>query len=280
MHTKKSVTVGCIQTNTGTDLESNLRNVKVLLDQARRSGAEMLLTPENVDVMLEGRARTHEYAQPEQEHTALHTFQQYAQELECWLLVGSLSVKSVGGKVYKRSYMLDCQGVIQARYDKIHMFDVSLSQEETHRESATYEAGDRAIVVQTPWGGLGMTICYDVRFARLYRDLAHTGAVMMSVPSAFTVPTGSAHWHVLLRTRAIETGSYVFAPAQCGMHANGRRTYGHSIIIDPWGKILAEAQNTIGFLTATLDLTRVTEVRRQLPCLQHDRQYSSTYLHQ
>lgn len=274
MQIRRYFTVGCIQTNTGTDLETNLKDIKVYLEQVCSAGAEMVMTPENVDIMLDGKDRMHAYAPLEGDHTALQTFQLYAEEFECWLLVGSLTVRSEDGKVYKRSYMLDKEGRIRARYDKIHLFDVSLSPEETHRESMVYEAGDRAVLVETPWGILGMTICYDVRFARLYRDLAQCGAVMMSVPSAFTVPTGKAHWRVLLRTRAIETGSYIIAPAQCGIHENGRRTYGRSMVVDPWGEVIAEAGDHNKYITATIDPVRVAEVREQIPSLQHDREYS------
>jgi predicted amidohydrolase len=173
-----------------------------------------------------------------------------------------------------RSFLIDPKGAVRARYDKIHMFDVDLGKGEVYRESKSYAAGTKAVTARLPWGRLGMTVCYDLRFPQLYRALAQEGADFLSVPSAFTRPSGSAHWHVLLRARAIETGCFVFAPAQCGVHEGGRKTYGHSLIVDPWGEVLADGGNEPGFITARIEPERVIEARRRIPSLDHDRRFS------
>ena len=183
------------------------------------------------------------------------------------MLAGSLIVKVEQDRCANRSFLITPDGEIAARYDKIHMFDVDLEGGESYRESRTYRPGDEAIVADLPWGMLGMTVCYDMRFPHLYRQLAQAGASFLSVPAAFTRPTGRAHWHTLLRARAIETQCFVFAPTQCGEHPSGRKTYGHSIIIDPWGEILAEAGEAPEVITATIDPTRIAEVRGQVPSL-------------
>ncbi|HYD99546.1 MAG TPA: carbon-nitrogen hydrolase family protein, partial [Alphaproteobacteria bacterium] len=178
------------------------------------------------------------------------------------------------GRVANRLFVIDPQGEIRARYDKIHMFDVDLAGGESYRESATFRPGEQAVLAQTPWGGLGMTVCYDLRFPHLYRALAQAGARLLAVPAAFTVPTGRAHWHVLLRARAIETGCFVIAPAQTGTHDAGRQTYGHSLIVDPWGEVLADGGGEPGFVTADLDLGRIDEARGMVPALRHDRPFA------
>lgn len=190
------------------------------------------------------------------------------------MLAGSLIVKVEQDRCANRSFLITPDGEIAARYDKIHMFDVDLEGGESYRESRTYRPGDEAIVADLPWGMLGMTVCYDMRFPHLYRQLAQAGASFLSVPAAFTRPTGRAHWHTLLRARAIETQCFVFAPAQCGEHPSGRKTYGHSIIIDPWGEILAEAGEAPEVITATIDPTRITEVRGQVPSLSSNPEFS------
>lgn len=194
------------------------------------------------------------------------------------MLVGSVAVRldEAGGDedmLANRSLLISDKGEVVARYDKIHMFDVDIEGGESHRESETYRPGGQAVMAATPWGGLGMTVCYDLRFPYLYRSLAQAGAHFLSVPAAFTRVSGRAHWHVLLRARAVETGCYVFAPAQCGDHANNRQTYGHSLIIDPWGKILAEAGEKPSVITADIDPSRVAAVRAMIPALEHDREF-------
>ncbi|MBU0800194.1 MAG: carbon-nitrogen hydrolase family protein, partial [Alphaproteobacteria bacterium] len=178
-----------------------------------------------------------------------------------------------GVKIANRSLLFDAHGDIAAMYDKIHLFDVDLPTGEKHRESDVVEPGTRAVVADTPWGGVGMTICYDVRFAYLYRALAQQGAKIITVPAAFTVPTGRAHWETLLRARAIETGSYIIAPAQCGSHQGGRATYGHSLVVSPWGEVIADGGDAPGITVATLDMNAVDTVRNAIPALTHDREF-------
>jgi len=270
----RSLTVACIQVNAGTDYDTNLNATGALIRQAHGDGAAFIATPENVSLLVLGRKKVLANALPEESHPALPFFRDIAAELGIWLLVGSLAIKLDEETVANRSYLLDDGGRIVSRYDKIHMFDVDLEGGESYRESAIYQPGNRAVTVQTPWTQVGMTICYDVRFAYLYRALAQAGAEILTVPAAFTVPTGTAHWHVLLRARAIETGCFVLAPAQCGEHDEGRRTYGHSLIIDPWGQVLAEASgDQPGVISATLDLDRVQACRAMVPALTHDRRF-------
>jgi predicted amidohydrolase len=215
-----------------------------------------------------------EKARPEAEHPAIPAFSALAAELGVWLLIGSLQIKLDAVTCANRSFLFDDCGRVVARYDKIHMFDVDLQGGESYRESKTFRPGDRAVIADTPWGKVGLTVCYDLRFAYLYRALAQAGASFLTVPSAFTVPTGQAHWHTLLRARAIETGSFVFAPAQCGGHAEGRKTYGHSLIVAPWGEVLADGGEAPGVITADIDPAKVAEARSMIPALTHDRRFS------
>jgi predicted amidohydrolase len=266
------VTVACIQVSAGPEVEPNIEATSTLIRRARDAGAEFILTPE-VTLMIEPR-REPKFAKAEDEATpkGIAAFQALARETGAWLLAGSLVVKIPGeDRLANRSYLFDPAGTIVARYDKIHMFDVDLANGESYRESKQFRPGETAILAETPWGRLGLTICYDLRFPALYRALAQAGARMLSIPSAFAVPTGQAHWHTLLRARAIETGCFVLAPAQTGTHDGGRRTYGHSLIVDPWGTVLADGGEEVGFVTAELDLTRVDEARNAVPSLGHDR---------
>ena len=269
------VTVACIQVSAGRDVEPNIASVGNLVRRARDAGAEFILTPENV-LMLEPK-REPKFAKAEDEANpkGIAAFQDLARETGAWLLAGSLAVKVPGeDRLANRSYLFDPQGGIVARYDKIHMFDVNLANGESYKESSQFRPGNTAVLAETPWGKLGMSVCYDLRFPALYRALAQAGARLISIPSAFTVPTGEAHWHTLLRARAIETGCFVLAPAQTGTHAEGRRTYGHSLIVDPWGKILADGGEDTGFVTAELDLSRIDEARAMVPSLGHDRPWT------
>lgn len=272
-----SFTVACIQTNSGREIAPNIAAVSELVRGARARGADLITMPENV-TMLEPKGHLlRQKASPVDAdgngHPALDAFRELAAETGAWLVVGSLMVKleGDGDMVANRSYLLDGKGAIKAWYDKIHMFDVDLGGGESYRESAVYEPGDTAVVAPTPWGNLGMTVCYDVRFAALYRALAQAGADFLTVPAAFTRTTGKAHWHVLLRARAIETGCYVFAPAQCGTHAEGRETFGHSLIIDPWGEVLADGGEDVGITMAEIDPAKVADARRRVPSLNHGR---------
>jgi predicted amidohydrolase len=252
----------------------NLAAAGDLVRRARDAGAALIALPENVSLIVQGRAAVLANARSEAEHPGLPFFRELAIETGAWLLVGSLHVLVADNLAANRGYLFDPEGRIAATYDKIHMFDVDLAGGESYRESATFRPGDQAVVAPTPWGALGMTICYDVRFPQLYLDLARAGAEMLSVPAAFTVPTGRAHWHVLLRARAIETGSFVIAPAQCGSHDGGRRTYGHSLIVSPWGEVRADGGEQPGIIVADIDLAEVDEARRMVPSLRHGRTYA------
>ena len=267
--------LACIQTSSGNDMAANIAAASALVREARAANADLIALPECVAMMEVGRANIVAAAATADAHPALAAFRALAAELGVWLLAGSLTVDLGEDRVANRSFLLDGHGGIVAWYDKIHMFDVDLAGGESYRESTTYRPGASAVVAATPFGGLGMTVCYDLRFPQLYRALAQAGAELLAVPSAFTRQTGAAHWHVLLRARAIETGAYVFAPAQCGTHPNDRATYGHSLIVDPWGEVLADGGEEPGFVIAGIDPARVAEARRSLPSLRHDRAYAA-----
>lgn len=267
--------LACVQVNAGNDMAANIEASSALARAARADGADFIAFPECVAMMEMGRERVLAKAAPEDSHPALAAFRALAAETGAWLLAGSLSIRLDGDRVANRSCLIDETGRVRASYDKIHMFDVDLDGGESYRESATYRPGTAAALAETPWGLLGMTVCYDLRFPQLYRSLAQAGAVLLSVPSAFTRPTGAAHWEVLLRARAIENAAYVFAPAQCGTHPHGRATWGHSLIVDPWGVVLADAGEAPGYVIAEIDPARVTEVRRSLPSLAHDRPWAA-----
>lgn len=264
----------CIQVNASNDMDANIQAAAALACDARAAGARLVLMPENVSMMEWGSRNIIAKAQPEDGHKALAAFQELARETGLWLHCGSLAVLLENGRVANRTLVLDPRGDIVARYDKIHMFDVDLGGGEAYRESATFEPGDRAVSVGLPWGRLGLSICYDLRFPHLYRGLAKAGADFLAVPAAFTKTTGKAHWHVLLRARAIETGCFVFAPAQCGTHVGGRETFGHALIVSPWGQVLADGGEQPGFIMAEIDTDEVDDARRKVPSLVHDRTYS------
>jgi predicted amidohydrolase len=267
--------VACIQNTADRDIAPSMAVVSDLVRRARDAGAAFITTPEVVSLIESNRAATLAKSFVEEEHPALAAFQELARETGAWMLAGSLTVKVEPERVANRSLLIDPTGAVVGRYDKLHMFDVTLADGESYRESRTYRPGDAAVVAPTPWGPLGMTICYDMRFPQLYRDLAHAGAAMFTVPSAFTRPTGKAHWHVLLRSRAIENGCFVIAAAQTGVHPTGRKSYGHSLIVDPWGEVLADGGEDVGFITADLNLARIAECRGMVPSLQHDHPYKA-----
>ena len=275
----------CIQFTAGPDPEPNLREVTQLIRRARDAGAELIMTPE-VSNFIESGKRRRDKARPEAEDPFLAGMRDLARETGTWILVGSLVIDPAGEpgadpgeeRLANRSFLIDAQGGIVARYDKIHMFDIDLPGGESYRESNAYRPGGGTVVAETPWGRLGMTVCYDVRFPHLYRALAQAGADFLAVPSVFTVPTGKAHWHVLLRARAIENGCFVFAPAQWGEHAGGRLSYGHSAIVDPWGEILADGGEEPGIITARIEPERIAKARRTVPSLQHDRPFTAPEL--
>jgi deaminated glutathione amidase len=270
----KAFKAACIQNNAEPDILPNIQAVDQLVRAAHAAGAEFVLTPENVTCIEDGPERSLAKALPEAEHPALPHFTALARELRIWLLLGSLTIKLSASKVNNRSYLIDPEGRVAARYNKLHLFDVQLREGEMYRESTTVEPGDRALLAETPWGLLGMTVCYDLRFPQLYRALAQAGGGLLSIPSAFTKTTGKAHWHVLLRARAIENAAYVLAPAQCGQHAGGRKTFGHSLIVDPWGEVLADAGEMPGYILAEIDPAKVAEARRMIPSLEHDRPFT------
>lgn len=265
----------CVQLNAGTEIAANLKTAAGLVRRARDAGADLIALPENATMVVQGRAKVLERARPEPDHPAIPTFADLARETGALLLVGSLAIRLTDDRVANRSYLFGPDGDIVATYDKIHMFDVDLPGGESYRESATFQPGNRAVLAPTPWGGLGMTICYDLRFAHLYRALAQSGATILAVPAAFTRRTGQAHWHTLLQARAIETGCFVIAAAQTGTHDEGRQTFGHSLIVAPWGEVLADAGEEVGVATADLDMARVAEARRAVPAITHDRAFRS-----
>jgi len=266
-------TVACIQINSGDDMAANVATAGAMISDAAARGASLVLMPENVTVMAWGRAAISERARPEDAHPGLAAFRGLAKDLGIWICVGSLSIPLPSGKIANRAFLLSPSGDIAARYDKIHMFDVDLGKGERYAESATFEPGEAAICADLPWGRLGLTICYDLRFPHLYRHLAQAGADFIAVGSAFTKVTGEAHWHVLLRARAIETGCFIFAPAQTGTHT-GRQTYGHSLIINPWGEIIAEAGDSPGVIAAKIDPAEVAKARARVPAIHLERPFA------
>jgi predicted amidohydrolase len=263
-----------VQMCSGRSIERNLIEATRLVREAADKGAEYVLTPEVTTLMELDRARLFLETKPEEGNAALAHFRALARELGIWLHVGSMGVLVKPDKIANRSFLIGPTGAIAARYDKIHMFDVDLPGGETYRESRSFEPGDKAVVADLPWGRLGLTICYDMRFPGLYRTLAKAGARLIAVPAAFTVPTGRAHWHVLLRARAIENECFVLAAAQAGEHENGRKTYGHSLIISPWGEILAEGDGVHpSVILSDIELKAVDEARSRVPSLDHDRPF-------
>lgn len=266
--------VACVQNCADDDLSQNLAETEALVRAARASGADLICLPENFALIQASDALLLAGAHSAETHPAIPRFCALARELGAWILLGSLSIKVASGKLNNRSYLIDASGRIGAQYDKIHLFDVNLKGGESYRETATVEPGDRAVVTRTPWGLLGLSVCYDLRFPYLYRALAQAGARYLAIPAAFTRTTGQAHWHLLVRARAVETGSFVFAPGQCGVRRSGRATYGHSLIVDPWGRVLADGGDAPGFIVADIDPGKVDEVRRMIPALRHDRVFT------
>ena len=264
----------CVQLRSSDDVAENIRSTAQLVREAAVRGATFIATPENTTLMAPDGGAKLAHSYDEAHDPALPIFSALAKELNIWLLIGSLAIKVSETKTANRSFLFSPDGAITARYSKIHLFDVALESGETYKESNTVAGGGEAVVADTALGLLGLSICYDVRFPQLYRRLAQRGAFLFTVPSAFTVPTGQAHWHVLLRARAIENGAFVVAPAQGGLHANGRKTYGHSLIVSPWGEILAEAGTDPGVILAEIDPALSAQARTKVPNLQHDRVFT------
>jgi len=263
-----------VQMRTGLNPRDSLEQGRHLIREAARAGANYVQTPEVTNMMQTGRAGLFEHLRREEDDESLKAYRALATELGIHLHIGSMAVQATPERAANRAFLISPGGDVLATYDKIHMFDIDLPNGETYRESANYQPGETAVISDLPWGRIGITICYDVRFPALYRALAEAGASFLTVPSAFTQKTGEAHWHTLLRARAIENGCYVFAAAQGGTHENKRSTYGHSLIVDPWGVVIAEAKGTDpGFIIAEIDAAKVKEARSTVPSLQHGRRF-------
>jgi deaminated glutathione amidase len=265
--------VGLVQMRSGVDPPANLAAALASVEAAADAGADYVLTPEMTNIMEIKREKLFAAIADEEHDPTLAALRAAARKLSIFVHIGSLAVKVSADKAANRSFLIDRRGDVVARYDKIHMFDVDLANGESYRESRSYRAGDLAVVADLPWGRLGVTVCYDLRFPALYRALAEAGASFLSIPAAFTKQTGEAHWHVLMRARAIENGCFVFAAAQGGKHENGRETFGHSLVVDPWGQIIAEAGTEPGVIVAEVDPAQVAAARSRIPSLLNGRRF-------
>jgi deaminated glutathione amidase len=274
MSTDRSFTAAMVQMRTGLMPEPSLAQASRLIREAAAQGADYVQTPEVSNMMQLNRAALFEHLQREEDDASLKAYRALAAELKIHLHIGSLALRFSEEKAVNRSFLIGPEGNILASYDKIHMFDIDLPDGESYRESSNYQPGETAVISDLPWGRIGLTICYDVRFPALYRALAEAGAVFITVPSAFTRKTGEAHWHTLLRARAIETGCFIFAAAQCGLHENKRETFGHSLIVDPWGEVLADGGTEPGVILARIDPDKVETAHKAIPSLQHGRRFS------
>jgi predicted amidohydrolase len=262
---------GLVQLCSGREVEGNIADASALIREAAAGGAEFIATPEMTNILDTDRQRVAAIVQTEIDDPAPRAFSELAKDLGVHLLIGSLALKSAQQKLVNRSLLFSPKGDVLARYDKIHMFDVDLGDGQRFRESHGYEAGQRAILADLPWGRIGLSVCYDLRFPGLYNSLAKAGSYLLSVPSAFTKLTGEAHWHVMLRARAIENASFVLAPAQAGRHECGRESYGHSLIVGPWGEVIGEGGKAPGIVRAAIDLSLVMVARKRIPALSHAR---------
>jgi predicted amidohydrolase len=270
--TSTRFTAACVQMRSGRDPAKNRDDAVALVQEAAERGADFVQTPEMTSLVERERAASAAKIGPEERDPTLAALREVARERGIVVQIGSIAVQA-GDKIANRGFLIDPAGEIVASYDKIHLFDVDLPSGESWRESATYTGGERAVLAHTPWGLLGLTICYDVRFPALYRALAENGASFLSAPACFTRQTGEAHWHVLQRARAIETGSFMISAAQGGRHEDGRETFGHSLIVDPWGRVLAEAGTEPGVILAEIDTSLVTDARARIPTLEHGRPF-------
>lgn len=262
--------VALVQNRAGADMAANITECSDLVRQAHDRGADLICLPEMFSCLHSSDGKLDVGPHPEDSHPALQHFSNLARELDTWIQPGSVAVEMATGKLRNRAVMLDPAGNLVARYDKVHMFDVDLADGESYRESEIFESGDEAVLAPTPWGLVGLTVCYDLRFAYLYRSLAQAGARYLTVPAAFMRTTGKAHWQVLLRSRAIETGCYVFAACQWGAHGDAV-TYGHSLVVAPWGEVIADGGESGGVVIAEVDPAKVEEARAMVPALRHDR---------
>lgn len=273
-----SFIAACVQSTATPDIQTDIRILTDLIRDAAGRGAGFVATPEYCAGLDTRDGKMFPVAFTEAEHPVLPAMQGLAKELAIWLLVGSIGVKAPDGRIFNRSFMLAPSGAIAARYDKIHLFDIDLGAGRSYRESATIAPGASAVIAPCAEGMIGLSICYDIRFPHLYRSYAQAGAELIAAPAAFTRVTGEAHWHVLQRARAIENGAYVIAPGQCGTLAGGAECYGHSLIVDPWGRVLADGGTEPGIVTAEIDLAQVSETRRRIPSLTHDRDFTPACL--
>ncbi len=271
----KKFRAAAIQMRSGLDVAGNVAEAERQIRQAAAGAADYVLTPEMTTLLDMRRQRLLDGVYSEDDDPSLKRFRALAAELGIFLHIGSMAIKLTEDRVANRAFVIAPDGAIAARYDKIHMFDVDLGNGESYRESKLYRPGGQAVVVDLPWARLGVTVCYDVRFPALYQALAEAGASIIAIPAAFTQTTGEAHWHVLLRARAIETGSYVIAAAQGGHHEDGRETYGHSLIIDPWGRVLAEAERDPAVISADIDPQMSLTTRQRIPALTNAREFAT-----
>jgi len=271
---RASFKAGLVQMTATTDINENIGIASSLIREAASGGAQFISTPEVTSLMQRNSAAALSVTRADSDDLAVRGFRGLADELGVWLHVGSLPIRLTESTIANRTFLIDPKGRIAATYDKIHMFDVTLPDGEAIRESKVYHPGSRAVVAPLPWGQVGLSICYDLRFPHLYRSLATAGADFLTVPAAFTRITGQAHWHVLLRARAIETGSFVLAAGQCGDHEDGRKTFGHSLIVNPWGEVLGDGGAGPGIVLADINPDEVERARNQIPALSHDRDFT------
>lgn len=269
LENRQKFKVGLVQMTSDDVIADNVLMAETLIRDAASKGADFVLTPEMTTLLDFGTKQVMEKISVEEDDTSWRSFASLAKELEIWLLIGSIAIKN-GDKAANRCFLFSPEGEKIVTYDKIHMFDVDIPGDKAYRESNAYQAGQEAVIAQLPWGKVGLSICYDLRFPYLYRMLSKAGATMLTVPSAFTYVTGKAHWHTLLKARAIENGAYVFAPAQVGEHKNGRKTYGHSLVIDPWGEVVCDGGDGVGVSIAEIDIGKVDEARNRIASLTHD----------
>jgi deaminated glutathione amidase len=274
MSAKTTFTAAMVQMRTSLLAESSLEQGMKLIREAAAQGADYVQTPEVTNMMQVNRKALFEHVKTEEDDPSLKAYRGLAAELKIYLHIGSLALRFSPEKAVNRSFLIGPDGALRASYDKIHMFDIVLPGGETYHESANYQPGETAVMSDLPWGRIGLTICYDLRFPALYRALAESGAAFLTAPSAFTRKTGEAHWHILLRARAIENGAFMFAAAQGGLHENKRETFGHSLIVDPWGTVLAEGGVDPGVILAEIDPAKVETARKSIPSLQHGRRFS------
>ena len=271
----REVCIGCVQSRPLATFDEAIEEARRLAGDAVAAGAELVCLPEYCGGLKSENGLFAPPTAPEARHPVLDALRGFASDAGVWMLIGSIAVDGPGDRLVNRGYVIDDQGDIRARYDKIFLFDVDLSPTQRYRESAVVAPGERAVLVDTPWGRLGMTICYDLRFPQLYRSLAQAGAEILAVPAAFTKVTGEAHWHVLNRARAIKNGAVVVAPCAVGAVPGGGAAYGHSLIVSPWGEVLADGGDGVGYVVATVDVESVANARGRIPSLEHDRRFSA-----